>query len=104
MNNETYEQFELDKEVIGEMSEFLKEGSEIDVFYFKDQPMNVILPIKLDFEVIDSPPSIKGNTADGGSKQVTIETGAKISTPLFIKKGDRILVNTETREYAGRAN
>ena len=103
MNNENYEQFELDKEVIGDLANYLKEGSEVDVFYFQNQPVNINLPIKLDFEVIESPPGIKGNTADGGSKQVTIETGAKVNTPLFIKKGDKILVNIETGEYAGKA-
>ena len=102
MDNSNYEQFELNKEVIGELSEFLKEGFEADVFYFKNQPVNLSLPVKLAFEVIESPPGIKGNTADGGSKQVTIETGAKINTPLFIKTGDIILVNTETKEYAGK--
>jgi elongation factor P len=102
MDNQTYEQFELGKEVIGDLVDFLKEDSEVDVFYFKDQPVNINLPIKMAFKVIESPPGIKGNTADGGSKQVVIETGAKVNTPLFIKTGDIILVNTETREYAGK--
>lgn len=102
MDNQSYEQFELDQEVIGDAVDFLKEGFEIDVFYFKDKPVNINLPIKMAFKVIESPPGIKGNTADGGSKQVVIETGAKINTPLFIKTGDIILVNTETKEYAGK--
>ena len=102
MNSSDYEQFELNEEVIGDLAEFLKEGAEVDVFYFEDKPVNIILPIKLAFKVIESPPGIKGNTADGGSKQVTIETGAKVNTPLFIKNGDIILVNTETKEYAGK--
>lgn len=102
MDSSNYEQFELSQEVIGELSDFLKEGAEVDVFYFENKPVNLNLPIKLAFKVIESPPGIKGNTADGGSKQVTIETGAKINTPLFIKNGDIILVNTETREYAGK--
>jgi len=104
MNNENYEQFELDQEVIGESADFLKEGAEVDVFYFQDHPVNISLPIKMAFEVIESPPGIKGNTADGGNKQVVIETGAKVNTPLFIKQGDVILVNTETKEYAGKSN
>ncbi len=104
MDSENYEQFELNQEVIGESAKFLKDGYELDVFYFKDQPVNINLPIKMAFEVIDAPPGIKGNTADGGSKQVIIETGAKINTPLFIKTGDTINVNTETREYAGKSN
>ena len=102
MNSSDYEQFELNEEVIGNLAEFLKEGAEVDVFYFEDKPVNIILPIKLAFKVIESPPGIKGNTADGGSKQVTIETGAKVNTPLFIKNGDIILVNTENKEYAGK--
>jgi len=104
MDTENFDQFELSQEVIGNSADFLKEGSEIDVFYFQDQPININLPIKMSFKVIESPPGIKGNTADGGSKQVTIETGAKINTPLFIKTGDTILVNTDTREYAGKSN
>ncbi len=102
MNNQNYEQFELDEKVIGNSVDFLKENSEIEVFYFKDQPININLPIKMAFKVTESPPGIKGNTTDGGSKQVTIETGAKINTPLFIKTGDIILINTETKEYAGK--
>ncbi len=102
MNNQTYDQFELDQEIIGDFVDFLKEGFELDVFYFQDQPVSISLPIKMAFKVVESPPGIKGNTADGGSKQVIIETGAKINTPLFIKTGDMILVNTETREYAGK--
>jgi elongation factor P len=104
MDSENFEQFELSQEVLGDSIEFLKEGSELDVFYFKDQPVNINLPIKMSFEVVEAPPGVKGNTADGGSKQVVIETGAKINTPLFIKTGDVIQVNTETREYAGKFN
>lgn len=104
MDSKTYDQFELNKDVISDSIEFLKEGAELDVFYFNDQPVNINLPIKMSFEVVESPPGVKGNTADGGSKQVTIETGAKINTPLFIKQGDIISVNTETREYAGKFN
>jgi len=104
MDNENYEQFELSQDVLSEKVDFLKDGADVDVFYFKNQPININLPIKISFEVIDAPPGIKGNTSDGGSKQVTIETGIKINTPLFIKTGDIIQVNTETREYAGKFN
>ncbi|MDZ7611459.1 MAG: elongation factor P [Candidatus Moranbacteria bacterium] len=103
MNNETYEQFELPQEVVGEQSGYLKEGAEIDVYYFEGNPINIQLPIKMDFEVTEAPPGIKGNTADGGSKQVTLETGLQISTPLFVEKGDVVKVNTEKGEYVERA-
>ncbi len=103
MDNESYEQFALDKEIIGEQAEFLKENTEINILYFQNSPINIELPIKMVFEVVEAPPAVKGNTADGGSKQVTIETGAKINTPLFIKKGDKIVINTNTKEYTERA-
>ncbi len=103
MDNESYEQFALDKEIIGEQAEFLKENTEINILYFQNTPINIELPIKMVFEVVEAPPAVKGNTADGGSKQVTIETGAKINTPLFIKKGDKIVINTNTKEYTERA-
>ncbi len=102
MDNETYEQFELDEKIIGDYAKYLKEGVEVGLLYFNDRPLNIELPIKMVFEVTEAPPAVKGNTADGGSKQVTIETGAQITTPLFIKTGDRIKVNTVTGEYAER--
>lgn len=102
MNSETYEQFELAEKVIAENALFLIDGTEVDILYFDDNPINIELPIKLAFEVVDAPPAIRGNTADGGSKQVTIETGAKINVPLFVKTGDRIRINTSTGEYAER--
>ncbi len=104
MNGESYEQFEISAKVIGDNSKFLTEGTEIDVLYFGDSAINIELPIKMDFEVVEAPPAVKGNTADGGSKQVTIETGVKVNVPLFIKTGDRIRVNTQTGEYSERAN
>lgn len=104
MNNETYEQFELSAEVIGENSRYLKDGTEIDVLYFNDKAINIELPVKMTFEVVEAPPAIKGNTADGGSKQVKIETGISVNVPLFIKTGDQIKVNTQTGEYSERAN
>ena len=76
----------------------------IDVLYFGDSAINIELPIKMVFEVIEAPPAVKGNTADGGSKQVVIETGISVNVPLFIKTGDKIKVNTQTGEYSERAN
>lgn len=104
MNNETYEQFELSAEVIEENSKYLIEGTDIDILYFNDKAINIELPIKMTFEVVEAPPAIKGNTADGGTKQVKIETGISVNVPLFIKAGDKIKVNTQTGEYSERAN
>jgi len=102
MDNESYEQFELSKKIISDKAKYLKEGETLSILYFDNEPINIELPIKMVFEVTEAPPSVKGNTADGGSKQVIIETGIKVNVPLFIKKGDKIKINTETGMYAGR--
>lgn len=102
MNMEDYEQFSLPSEVLEHTLSFLLEGTEVQVLRFDDQPINVELPIKVTLTVTDAPPNIKGDTASGGDKLVTVETGAQITTPLFVKVGDKIIINTETGMYAGR--
>jgi elongation factor P len=102
MNIENYEQLDFSKKAIGDCHKFLIEEAEVEAIYFNDQPINIELPIKMAFKVIDAPPSIRGNTANGGTKQVTIETGVTINTPLFIETGDTIRINTETAEYVER--
>ena len=94
--------FALSGGVIGSQAQFLKSKMEIKAFIFKGDIINIELPIKADYKVIEAPPSIKGNTSSGGSKLVTIEGGAKINTPLFVEEGDTIRVNTETGEYTER--
>lgn len=103
MNSKNYEQLDFSREAIGDCHKFLIEGAQIDAVYFNEQPINIELPIKMDFKVVEAPPSIRGNTANGGTKQVTIETGLKVNTPLFIETGDTIRINTETAEYVERA-
>ncbi len=94
--------FEISEEQIGEMAKFLKPNSNIRVMEFEDKIVNVILPIKMEFKIIEAPPNIKGNTAQGGIKAVKIETGTMINTPLFIEEGDIIRINTQTGEYVER--
>lgn len=94
--------FELSEEQIGTIGPYLKPNSQIEVMEFNDKIINVNLPIKMDFKVVEAPPSIKGNTAQGGVKAVKIETGAMISAPLFVEVGDIIKVNTETGDYVER--
>ncbi len=95
--------FELPAESIGEAKKFLKPNSEIEIIAFEDKIITINLPIKMDFKVIEAPPAIRGNTAQGGTKVVTIETGAQINAPLFIEKGDIIRINTQTEQYVERA-
>jgi elongation factor P len=94
--------FELDSEQIGEGAKYLKPNSIVEAILFEGKIFNISLPIKMDFEVIEAPPAIKGNTASGGNKQATIETGAKINVPLFIEQGDIIRINTQTGQYTER--
>ena len=96
--------FKLDDNIIGDTTRFLKPNTLIEAVTFNSDVINIQLPIKMDFKVIEAPPAIRGNTAQGGVKQVTIETGAVINAPLFINQGDIIRINTKTGEYVERAN
>ena len=102
MDNESYEQFELDKEVIGSPAEFLKEGLTVDVLIFEGKPVSVKLPIKVELEVKETPPGVKGDTAGAAMKTAKLETGKEIRVPLFVNQGDIIRVNTDTEEYVER--
>jgi elongation factor P len=103
MDNASYEQFSLTAEALGDAVNYLIEGTEVQVFYFNSNPINIELPIKMNLRVVEAPPGIKGNTVSTGGKMVTLETGLKISTPLFVNEGDVIIVNTERGEYVGRS-
>ncbi len=94
--------FELPQEVISEQARFLKTNSEVEVVVFENKIINIELPIKMEFKVIEAPPAIRGNTAQGGVKQVKIETGAQVSVPLFIEEGDDVIINTQTGQYTER--
>ncbi len=104
MDNNSYEQFNLHLDELGEQTQFLKDGTDVDVLYFEGRPVSISLPIKMEFKVISAPPGVKGNSAGNVNKQVEIETGAKINVPMFINEGDIIRINTDTGEYAERAN
>ncbi len=94
--------FELVQEQIGESVQFLKQNQIVDGLKFQGKIINIALPIKVQLLVKDAPPGLKGNTAQGGTKAVTLETGATLQVPLFIESGDILEVNTETGEYAKR--
>ncbi|OGI29243.1 MAG: elongation factor P [Candidatus Moranbacteria bacterium RIFOXYA12_FULL_44_15] len=103
MDSESYEQFSLSKEVLGNNTNYLKEGIEIILLNFNGNPINIELPIKVTLQVTEAPPGVRGDTVSTGGKVVTLETGFKVSTPLFVKTGDNIIVNTEKGEYVSRA-
>ncbi len=96
------QRFSLKEEIIGDSKKFLKQGLEVEMLTFEGKIINIVLPIKVDLKVIQAPPSFKGNTAQGGTKPVVVETGAEIKVPFFIKEGDIIKINTKTGEYVER--
>lgn len=94
--------FSLPEESVGESVRFLKANMEVETQWFQGEMVRVVLPIKVELKVTEAPPDVRGNTAQGGSKVVTLETGATISVPMFVKEGDILRINTETGEYVER--
>ncbi len=99
--------FEIDADTLGDQTKYLKDNTVVDIKIFEyddeEKIIGVTLPVKMTFEVKEAPPAIKGNTASGGGKLITLETGAQVTTPFFIEAGDMSIVNTETGEYVERA-
>ncbi|PID52028.1 MAG: elongation factor P [Candidatus Moraniibacteriota bacterium] len=103
MDNETYDQFAIEKNALGNAPDYLTEGLEVTMLNFNGNPINIEVPVKVTLEVTEAPPGLKGDTQSGGDKLVTVETGAKITTPLFVETGDKIIINTERGDYVGKS-
>jgi elongation factor P len=101
--NEPAKRFSLKEELVGPQGPYLKPNSIVEILTFHDRLVGVKMPIKVELKVKTAPPGIKGDTRQGGNKQIILETGAAINAPLFINEGDTIIVNTETGEYVSRA-
>lgn len=104
MREDNYEQFELDEDTIDNQKNFLKDGMDVDLLTYNDNPIAVKLPPKVNLEITQTDPGVKGDTASGGSKPATLETGYVLQVPLFLKEGELIRVNTETGEYVERVS
>ena len=102
MDNESYEQFEFPEEKLSDLSQYLLEGMELSIMKFNDTPINVELPPTITVKVTSTEPGVRGDTATGGSKPATLETGMILQVPLFVDIGDKIVVNTLTGEYKER--
>lgn len=102
MDNASYEQIYLTAEQLGDGKDFLQDNLNLKVIYYKDQPITVDLPTFVELTVEHTEPGVKGDTASGGSKPATLETGAVIQVPLFIEVGDRLKVDTRTGSYVER--
>ena len=104
MNQETFETVDLPKDVTEEQEKFLKEGTEVQILRFNNNPVSIELPIKIELKVVEAPPSMTGNSGGSVTKPVVLETGLVVNTPMFIKEGEMIRVDTRTGEYVERAN
>ncbi len=101
--DQNYEQFFIPKDLIAEQLKFLKEGLSINVLYFDDQAIGIELPPKVNLQVIEAPPAVRGDTAQGSViKLIKLETNYELNAPIFIKQGDTVRVNTDTGEYVER--
>jgi len=94
--------FFFDADAIGQKVRWLTQNAPVEVLVYKDKPVSVRIPIKVDLKVTEAPPAVRGDTATGGTKQVTLESGATTLTPLFINAGDVIRINTDTGDYVER--
>ncbi len=96
--------FMLPDDIIGDRGHYLKENSPVEAMRFDGEVIGIKLPVKLDLKVKEAPPAVKGNTAQGATKQVVLETGATVQVPMFINEGDVVRINTDTREYVERVS
>lgn len=96
--------FKLDAEQVGEQIHYVKQNTLVDLVSFDDKILGVEVPIKVELKVIEAAPAVKGNTVQGGLKQVKLETGFMVNVPMFVNEGDVLRINTETGEYVERVN
>jgi elongation factor P len=102
MDNNSYEQFNVSKELFGPAIKFLKEGMNILVSIESDEPIMAQLPNFAEFEITYSEPAVKGDTSTNALKAATLENGVEVKVPLFVNQGDKIKVDTRTGEYVER--
>ncbi|MBN1685131.1 MAG: elongation factor P [Spirochaetales bacterium] len=104
MDTDTYEQFEIPMAGFEEKKDFMKEGDTYDIVMWESIPLGIKIPLKETYTVSAAEDAVKGDTVTGATKTVVCETGLQVKVPIFIKSGDKILVNTDTGEYVERVN
>jgi elongation factor P len=102
MDLDTFEQPAIGGEVLGETTQYLKEGLEVKLTFYEGEPLDIELPSSVDLEVVEAEMAVRGDTATGVNKKVTTETGLQVSVPAFVDVGDTIRVNTDTGVYVTR--
>lgn len=104
MDLDSFEQFVLDRETLGDALNYLKVEDSIDLLTYEGQPIDIEIPITVNLEVVQTDPGFKGDTATGGTKPATLETGLVVSVPLFVAEGETIKVDTRTASYLERVS
>jgi elongation factor P len=104
MNTETYDQFPLGKDHLGDALNYLKENSTCNLLMYGDEPVGIELPAAVELAVEQTDPGMRGDTAQGGTKPAKLETGISVNVPLFVNAGDMLKIDTRTGEYLERAN
>ena len=102
MDPTTFDQFEVPADLVGDAKDFMKDGNEMDLQFYGDRVINVMLPKNVELEVTYTENAVKGNTSTSAEKDATLETGLRIRVPLFIKVGDVVSVDTETAKFRKR--
>lgn len=103
MDLTTYEETRVNESSIGDKTKWLKEGMDCNLLLWNDRLIDVDIPITVKLTVVDVDPGLKGDTAQGGSKPATLDTGAIVNVPLFVNISDEIMVDTRTGQYMNRA-
>ncbi len=103
MDTRTYDQISVTDTQLGEAKDFLKEGLVVRIIFYQGRPLGVELPVFVELKIVETAPGIRGDTATGGSKPATLETGAVIKVPFHIGSGEMIKIDTRTRAYVERA-
>lgn len=102
MDEATYEEFSVPRSALGDAAQWLKDGTSLKLSFFRGRPVAVTPPTFVELAVAQTEPGVRGDTASGGNKPATLETGAVIDVPLFIEVGDIVRVDTRTGEYVDR--
>lgn len=103
MNTETYDQFPVNEEMLGDALNYLVENSTCELLMFGDEPVGIELPAAVELKVAETDPWVRGDTAQGGTKPAKLETGITVNVPLFINVGDALKIDTRTGQYLERA-
>ena len=104
LDQETFDQYELTTDILGESLGYLKENANVEVVFYKGAAIHVNMPTHVELEVTETAPAFRGDTAQGGSKPATLETGLRINVPMFITPGTVIRVDTRNASYSERVS